>query len=72
MGSVEHRTGSGEGLAGWTITQRRPLRLAPDDALPNLTGETPSFRSALVIPLFRRGEAFGVIECLDKRGRSGY
>src|SRR5437773_710950 len=71
-GSVEHRTGSGEGLAGWTITQRRPLRLAPDDALPNLTGETPSFRSALVIPLFRRGEAFGVIECLDKRGGGAF
>jgi sigma-B regulation protein RsbU (phosphoserine phosphatase) len=26
------------------------------------------FRSALVVPLFRRGEVFAVIECLDKHG----
>lgn len=70
--SVEHRTGSAEGLAGWAITQRRPLRLAPGDARPALTGETPPFRAALVIPLFRRGEAFGVIECLDKRGGGAF
>jgi serine phosphatase RsbU (regulator of sigma subunit) len=70
--SVEHRTGSGEGLAGWAITQRKPLRLAPGDPRPALSGETPPFRAALVMPLFRRGDAFAVIECLDKRGGGAF
>ena len=34
---VEHRVESGEGLAGWAIEHRRPLRLAPSyDMLPML------------------------------------
>ncbi len=69
---VEHRIGNGEGLAGWAITHRKPLRLAPGEVLPALGGEPPSFRSALVIPLFRRGEAFGAIECLDRRGGGAF
>ena len=70
--STEHRTGSAEGLAGWAITQRKAMRLGPGDARPALSGETPPFKAALVIPLFRRGEAFGVIECLDKRGGGAF
>src|SRR5262245_8668218 len=62
------RIGSSEGLAGWAIAHRAPLRLGPGDRRPDLHGETPSFRTALVIPLFRRGDVFGAIECLDKRG----
>ena len=65
---VVHRIGSGEGLAGWAIAHRQALRLAPGDKRPEVEGEPNSFRSALVVPLFRRGEAFGAIECLDKRG----
>ncbi|HEY2954911.1 MAG TPA: SpoIIE family protein phosphatase [Candidatus Eisenbacteria bacterium] len=68
---VEHRLESGEGLAGWVIAQRQPLRLAAGDSRPELRGELPAFRSALVVPLFRRGETFGAIECLDKRGGGG-
>ena len=63
---IEHRWSRGEGLAGWAIEHEQPLRLAPGEPRPELSGPTPPFRSALVIPLFRRGEAFGAIECLDK------
>jgi phosphoserine phosphatase RsbU/P len=64
----ELRLGRGEGLAGWVMAHEQPLRLAPGDARPAITGEQTSFGSALVIPLFRRGEVFGAIECLEKRG----
>src|SRR5262245_60540176 len=70
--SVELRTGSADGLAGWAISHREPLRLGPGDPRPALTGETPPFRAALVIPLFRRGVAFGAIECLDKKGGGAF
>ena len=65
---VEYRLGKGEGLAGWTIDHGRPLRLDPSVTPPAFSGEVEPYRSALVVPLFRRGEAFGAIECLDKRG----
>lgn len=64
----EYRAARGEGLAGWAIEHEQPLRLVPGETRPPLAGDVPEFRSALVIPLFRRGEAFGAIECLDKRG----
>jgi sigma-B regulation protein RsbU (phosphoserine phosphatase) len=70
--SVELRTGSTDGLAGHVIAHRAPLRVAPGDPRPALTGEVPPFRAALVIPLFRRGEAFGAIECLDKKGGGAF
>jgi len=70
--SIELRIGGGEGLAGYAISQRASLRLAPGEARPPLLGEVPAFRAALVIPLFRRGEAFGVIECLDKKGGGAF
>src|SRR2546423_3960405 len=66
--ATERRLGAGEGLAGWAIGHEQPLRLGPDDARPPLGGEIPPFRSALVLPLFRRGGAFGALECLNKRG----
>ena len=69
---VVHRIGSGEGLAGWAISHRTPLRLGPGDARPELLGDPPKFSAALAIPLYRRGEAFGAIECLDKRGGGGF
>jgi sigma-B regulation protein RsbU (phosphoserine phosphatase) len=63
---IEQRMARGEGMAGWVITHEQPLRLAPGEPRPDLEGEVPPFQSALVIPLFRRGKAFGAIECLDK------
>jgi GAF domain-containing protein len=44
------------------------LRLAPGDPHPPFKGEVPEFRSALVMPLYRRGEVFAADECLDKNG----
>ena len=70
--TVEHRLESGEGLAGWVIANRKPLLLTPGGARPELRGEASEFRSALVVPLFRRGETFGAIECLDKRGGGAF
>jgi GAF domain-containing protein len=69
---VERRVARGEGLAGWTILREQSLRLAPGDARPELKGVVEPFQSALVIPLFRRGEAFGAIECLDKLDGSAF
>jgi len=65
------RLARGEGLAGWVIAQERSLRLGPGEPQPgNLLGVTEPFESALVIPLFRRGDVFGAIECLDRQGGS--
>jgi len=66
------RVGRGEGLAGWCVEHGQPLRLATGDARPDLRGEVPEFGSALVLPLFRRGEAFAAIECLDHAGDAGF
>ena len=63
---IERRVGRGEGLAGWVVLMEQPLRLAPADARPEVRGALEPFQSALVIPLFRRGEVFGAIECIDK------
>jgi serine phosphatase RsbU (regulator of sigma subunit) len=69
---VELRAGPGEGLAGWAITHQQPLRMAGGDPRPALQGDVPEFQSALVMPLFRRGDAFAAIECLDKRGGGSF
>jgi sigma-B regulation protein RsbU (phosphoserine phosphatase) len=61
---VEQRLARGEGLAGWVLAQRTPLRL-PSEADPVFQGRVPAYRSALAIPLDRRGEVFAAIECLD-------
>lgn len=67
----ELRLARGEGLAGWAIAQERSLRLGPAEPPPaDLVGVTEPFETALVIPLFRRGDVFGAIECLDRRGGS--
>jgi serine phosphatase RsbU (regulator of sigma subunit) len=63
----ELRRARGEGLAGWSMEHEQSLRLGPEDPRPELRGEVEPFTSALVIPLFRRGEVFGAIECLDRK-----
>lgn len=66
---LERRQGAGEGLGGWAIETGRALRLGGGESPPaGVHGAVAPFRSALVIPLLRRGEPFGAIECLDKRG----
>ena len=64
---AEQRLARGEGLAGWAIANERSLRLNEGDPRPELKGRVPAFRNALVIPLFRRGEVFAAIECLNKK-----
>jgi len=67
----ELRLARGEGLAGWAIARERSLRLGPGEPPPaDLVGVTEPFETALVIPLFRRGDVFGAIECLDRQGGS--
>lgn len=56
------------GLAGWVQSRGEPLRLAPGDAAPpGLRGVRELPATAIVLPLFRRGEVFGVLECVGKR-----
>jgi serine phosphatase RsbU (regulator of sigma subunit) len=51
------------------LTSGQSLRLAAGEARPRgVTGDAAAGRSALVLPLIRRGEPFAAIECLDKRG----
>lgn len=65
---AEVRVPRGAGYAGWVMTHDAPLRLAAGEAPPaDARGDLPVGRSALVVPLLRRGEPFGAIECLDKR-----
>jgi phosphoserine phosphatase RsbU/P len=65
----ERRQAADEGLSGWVLTNGRALRLGDGDSPPrDLHGAPGPFRSALVVPLLRRGEPYGAIECLDKRG----
>lgn len=67
-----HRLAGGEGLAGWAMAHEQALRLGPEEPRPEVKGMTLEFRSALVIPLFRRGAVFGAIECLDKEEEEGF
>ncbi len=65
---TELRLARGHGLAGRAFTHPQVMRIAPGGPRPELRGAVPPFRSALVVPLFRRGSVFAAIECLDKRG----
>src|SRR6267378_5141196 len=62
---TELRLARREGLAGWAVENERSLRLNQGDPRPEFRGRVPAFRNALVIPLFRRGEVFAAIECLN-------
>jgi phosphoserine phosphatase RsbU/P len=65
---TELRLARGHGLAGWVFSHPQTLRIAPDGPRPDLRGTIPPFRSALVVPMFRRGAVFAAVECLDRRG----
>jgi phosphoserine phosphatase RsbU/P len=67
-----HRRASGEGLAGFVMSHEQALRLGPEDPRPELRGSVAEFRSALVVPLFRRAGVFGAIECLDKQDEESF
>ncbi len=57
-----------EGTVGRAATERRTLVLGPGTT----AGPDGAFRSALLVPLLRRGACLGVIECLDKAGADGF
>src|SRR5258706_13291083 len=59
------RMARGEGLAGWVIARGKPLRLAAGELPEGARGRIEPFRSALLVPLYRRGKAFAAIECVD-------
>ena len=66
------RMSRGEGLAGWAIAHGKSLRLAAGEQPEGARGRIEPFRSALLVPLFRRGKAFAAIECLDPIGREHF
>lgn len=68
---VELRLTRGEGLAGWVLVSGETLRFSASDPRPALKGTVPEFESALVVPLFRAGKVFAVIECLNRRAPGG-
>lgn len=63
---IELRRGGQDGPAGWAIARREALHLGPGDPRPPFSGRPEPFDAAIVLPLYRRGEAFAAIECLDK------
>src|SRR5262252_3631934 len=69
---ASYRLRRGEGLAGWAIANGRTLRLSAGEIPEGFKGTAPPFRSALVMPLFRRGRAFAAIECLDPRSGGSF
>ena len=70
--AMEQRLQGGEGLPGFVIAHGKPLLLTRGGPRPELHGSVPPFRTALVVPLFRRGEAFGAIECLDAKSGADF
>jgi sigma-B regulation protein RsbU (phosphoserine phosphatase) len=66
------RQAGDEGLGGWVMSRGEVLRIGPGDPRPAFRGEVPEFRSALAMPLYRRGEAFAAVECLDKLGGGAF
>jgi len=68
---VELRLARGEGLAGWVAGSGETLRIASDDPRPPFKGKVPEFESALVVPLYRAGTVFAVIECLNRHAPGG-
>jgi serine phosphatase RsbU (regulator of sigma subunit) len=68
LAAAELRLARGEGIAGWVMTNEEPLRLTAAGPRPAFRGPTVPARAALAVPMFRRGAAFGAIECLDPRG----
>jgi len=59
---------SDAGTVGRAATERRTFVLGPGAT----AGPDGAFRSALLVPLLRRGACLGVIECLDKAGADGF
>ncbi len=57
-----------EGLPGLAVTGRRTLNVGPSSEDPRFRDVEPRFRSALLVPLVRRGACLGVNECLNKAG----
>ncbi|HEV8479725.1 MAG TPA: SpoIIE family protein phosphatase [Candidatus Eisenbacteria bacterium] len=67
-GFREMYVAAGEGLPGRAATQGRVVILGSSSDSPEYKDEQPGWKSALVVPLERRGQILGVIECLDRAG----
>jgi serine phosphatase RsbU (regulator of sigma subunit) len=63
----EIRLARGEGIAGWVMLEEEPLRLIAMGKRPTFRGPAFTARTAIAVPMFRRGAAFGAIECLEPR-----
>ena len=67
-GYRELRRPPGEGLAGRAALDKRTYLLGPSRDDPKWQGEQPPWQSALAVPMVRRGQVLGVMECRDKAG----
>ena len=67
-GYRELRRPPGAGLVGRCALDKRSWRVGPSRADEQWRDEEPPWESALAVPLVRRGQVLGVIECRDKAG----
>jgi sigma-B regulation protein RsbU (phosphoserine phosphatase) len=59
--------GPDDGPVGLAATTRQPLNLGPSADDPRFAQGEP-WKSALLVPLLRRGTCLGVVECVNKAG----
>lgn len=67
-GYRELRLSPGQGLPGRTAEAKRTFLLGPSRDDADFRDESPGWSSALAVPLVRRGQVLGVVECIDKAG----
>ncbi len=82
LGSAASKTADvrlkpGEGVAGWVARTGRPLIIADaqqDPRFSRVVDDVTGFktRSILCVPLINKGRLNGVLEVLNKRGKSGF
>lgn len=74
---AKRRIPSGEGIAGWALSQRVPVTIdspSSDSRFYREIEETTAFetRNLVAVPLLARDRAIGVIEVLNKGGGGGF
>jgi sigma-B regulation protein RsbU (phosphoserine phosphatase) len=71
-GYRELRLLPGQGLVGRAAAESVTLIRGPSSEDPEFKDEKPGWQAALVVPLVRRDQVLGVIECLNQAGGGGF